>query len=505
MKISSLLMICLALAVPAAAAQNPQASKSADLWPVPDWTVATPESQGMSSGVLADLVESVLKRDAPIHQLLVIRNGRIVLEAAFQPFRSNVPHQLYSCTKSVTSTLIGIAIGQGKIGGVDRRVLSFFPERKIAHRDARKEAMTIENLLTMTAGLDMAGDAVQQMGESPDPVQLILDRPMSAAPGSRFDYNPGPSHLLAAILKKVTGQSPLAFAREKLFQPLGISDVKWQADAQGIQYGSTGLYLKPRDLARIGYLFLHGGSWQGRRIVPAEWVRTAVTSHVEGYGYQWWIEPQGGFKAEGIGGQTLWVLPKLQMIFVTTAGEPGEGMSLPGMLMERFVLPAVRSAGPQPENPKERARLAAALRAAEQPVARPVPPLPAIAREISGRTYELAGNGLGWRTVALTFEKAAARVDLETREATDRFSVGLDDVFRTARVEGTLDWAARGRWENGEFVLRVYDLAEADWSEIRFRFAGDGVEIAANWPFSGLREVLRGRVRPRRAASHGKI
>ena len=143
------LIVWLALAVPAAA-QNSQT----DLWPMPDWTVATPESQGMDSGALAELVESILKQGDPIHQLLAIRNGRIVLETAFRPFQKNAPHDLYSCTKSVTSTLIGIAIGQGKIGGVDRRVLSFFPERKIAHRDARKEAMTLEHLLTMTTGFD---------------------------------------------------------------------------------------------------------------------------------------------------------------------------------------------------------------------------------------------------------------------------------------------------------------------------------------------------------------
>lgn len=514
MKISSLLMIGLALAVPATA-QNPQT----DLWPMPDWPVAAPESQGMSSADLADLVESILKQGDPIHQLLVIRNGRIVLEAAFQPFQKNAPHNLYSCTKSVTSTLIGIAMGQGKIGGVDRRVLSFFPDRKIAHRDARKEAMTLGHLLTMTTGFDWAewgipyGSSTNvswKWSKSPDRVQFVLDGPMSADPGSRFNYNSGASHLLAAILRRETGQSPLAFAREQLFQPLGISEVSWPADAQGIQFGGTGLHLRPRDLARIGYLFLHGGSWQGRQIVPAEWVRTAVTSHVsasesQGYGYQWWIDLKGGFAARGFGGQTLWVLPELQLIVVTTAGAPGEEVTLPKTLMELFVLPAVRSAGPLPENPEGQARLAAALRAAELPVARPVPPLPAIARKISGRTYVLAENGRGWRTIALTFEGTEAHVDLVSREGTDRFPVGLDGVFRTARVEGTTDLAAKGRWEKGEFVLRVYDLAEADWSESRFRFTGDRVEIASNWPVSGYRETLHGQAhRERESPKQGR-
>src|SRR3982751_3924995 len=322
MKISALLSAGLALATPAAAQV---------LWPMPDWPVATPESQGMSSGDLDDLIESILKQGDPIHQLLVIRNGRIVLETAFHPFQKNAPHNLYSCTKSVTSTLIGIAIGQGKIGGVDRRVLSFFPERKIAHRDARKEAMTVEHLLTMTTGFDWAEQGIPygnpanvswKWSRSPDRAQFVLDTPMRDDPGARFDYNSGASHLLAAILRKVTGQSPLAFAREQLFQPLGISEVSWPADAQGIELGYAGLALRPRDLARIGYLFLHGGSWQERQIVPAGRGRTA--GEREGYGYQWWIEPADGFAARGRGGQVLWVFPDRQIIVVITAGAPGE-------------------------------------------------------------------------------------------------------------------------------------------------------------------------------------
>jgi CubicO group peptidase (beta-lactamase class C family) len=505
------LLLWLALAVPTAAQT---------LWPIPDWTAATPESQGMSSGDLADLVDSILKQGDPIHQLLVIRNGRIVLEAAFPPFRKNAPHSVYSCTKSVTSTLIGIAMGQGKIGGVDRRVLSFFPERQIAHRDARKEAMTLEHLLTMTTGLDWSEWGIPYGNpdniswkwlRSPDAVQFVLDAPMSVDPGSRFNYNSGASHLLAAILRKETGQSPLAFAREQLFQPLGISDVLWQVDAQGLEFGGTGLVLRPRDLARIGYLFLQGGSWQGRRIVPAEWVRNAVASHVsvsesQGYGYQWWVESKGGYAAQGFGGQTLWVVPELQLIVVTTAGAPGEDATLPRTLMELFVLPAARSAGPLPENPAGQARLAAALRAAEQPVARPVPPLPAVARKISGRIYKMGENQLGWQTIALTFQGAEVHVDLASRDGTDHFSAGLDGLFRTTKVENNVTLAARGRWEkDGEFVLRVYDLAETSWSESRFRFTNDRVEIALDLPVSGYREAVRGIAGPRRTASHGKI
>ena len=203
--------------------------------------------------------------------VLVTRHGRIVLEASYAPFRAGLKHRVYSVTKSVVSTLVGMALGDGLLDTPDRRVVDFFADRTIANLDDAKKAITVRDLLDMTSGLTwqegLSGGAESYfaMERSPDWQQFILDHPMAAAPGTHFYYSSGNNHLLSAILSKVTGRSAHDYAREKLFGPLGIDDVLWRADPQGISGGGAGLYLQPRDMAKIGYLWLRGGVWKESR------------------------------------------------------------------------------------------------------------------------------------------------------------------------------------------------------------------------------------------------
>jgi CubicO group peptidase (beta-lactamase class C family) len=302
-----------------------------------DWPTATPEEEGLDSKDLSDLLESIQAQGDPIDSVLIVRDGRLVLDAYFYPFRD-----------------------------VDRPVLDFFPGRTVAHLEDRKRAMRLKHLLTMSAGLDWEEDisfqrhenSATRMSQSPDPVQFVLDTPMSVGPGTRFNYNSGGSHLLSAILQTTTGGSALDFAHSRLFEPLGISEVTWAADAQGVSHGGTGLRMKPRDLAKLGELYRNGGVWADRRIVPEAWVRDAVKPQIASagdnfrYGYQWWLPASGGYAARGFGGQLLWVLPELRMIVVMTGGSQ-DGW-LPGTLTELFILPAVKGVGPLPENPAAR-------------------------------------------------------------------------------------------------------------------------------------------------------
>ena len=165
----------------------------------------------MDSALLARMYQAVEQRDLDLHSLLVIRNGRIVAEAYYRPFRQDAQHELYSCTKSFVATLIGIAIDQGLITGVEQRVLSCFPGRSFANPDPLKEAMTLEDLLTMTSGLDWPeGDPIYRaMYQSRDWVSFVLSRPMVERPGARFNYNSGCSHVLSAILQEATGMNTL--------------------------------------------------------------------------------------------------------------------------------------------------------------------------------------------------------------------------------------------------------------------------------------------------------
>ncbi len=257
----------------------------------------------MDSELLAEMMDYLQEQNGfNIHSLLIIRNGHVVTDAYFYPFaQSRSLHDLASATKSFTSTLIGIAIAQGYIESVEQPVLDFFPESSVANLDANKSAMTLEDLLTMRSGFQCSGEAsVREMMASPDWSQFTLDLPMAAEPGTRYVYCSPNSHLLSAIIQETTGMSALAFAQEHLFRPLGVSDVIWPTDPQGNNWGWGDLKLAPHDMAKLGYLFLNEGRWDGQQVVSAAWAKAATSGG--SYGYQWWLKPSGAYFATGGGG-----------------------------------------------------------------------------------------------------------------------------------------------------------------------------------------------------------
>ncbi len=460
----------------------------------------------MDSKDLADLLESIWTQGDPVDSVLIVRDGRLVLDACFYPFRSGLRHELRSVTKSVTSMLVGIAIGEGAIPGVEKPVLAFFPERTVSNLDERKRAIRLEHLLTMSSGLDWEEvkipywapqNSFTRMAHSKDPVQFFLDSPMSVDPGTRFSYNTGSSHLLSAIVQKATRGSTLDFAKSHLFGPLGISDVSWSADAQGVSFGGFGLQMEPRDLAKLGELYRNGGAWEGRQIVSAAWVRESVkprsvVSESLRYGYQWWLQPSGGYAAKGYGGQLLWVVPELRLVVVMTGGSQDPG--LPDTLTELFILPAVKGDGPLPANPEARARLAATIQAVAQPQPQAVPLLPRIARDIAGKTYTMDDNGYGWKSFSLSFEIGEAAIEVHRQEGSVKLPIGLDNVFRITDLAGIGTLAERGAWlDDHTFQLSERFLGDSTRGEFRFVFQGDRIEVTAKGLDSGFLETFRGR------------
>jgi CubicO group peptidase (beta-lactamase class C family) len=326
------------------------ATAPTEYWPTQGWRTSTPEAQGMDSQKLAKMLDDIKQQNLNLHSFLVIHNGYIVSETYFQSYRQDQKHELYSCTKSFISTLVGIAVDKGYIEGVSRLVKDFFPGRSFENQDARKEAMTLENLLTMTSGLSWEeGDLVyRQMYQSSDWVKFVMDKPMSGQPGSQFNYCSGCSHVLSAIVQQKTGKNTRDFAQQVLFEPLGISSLNWDTDSKGIPIGGWGLQITPRDMAKLGYLYLHDGNWDGRQIISAVWVKTATQKHTGtdgelGYGYQWWTYPSlGAYTALGRYGQTIFVVPDLNLVVVTTAALDGHEEIY--QLIEKYVVPAVRKA-----------------------------------------------------------------------------------------------------------------------------------------------------------------
>ena len=355
----------------------PPAAAADVYWPTQGWRSAAPETQGMRTGPLADLVARIGKQGHEIDSVTVIRNGYLVLDAYFHPFAPGRKHIVHSVTKSVTSTLYGIALDQGLAPAIDRPVSQLFPDKDLSTWDAAKRALTVKHLLTMTSGLDCRDSSrhgrvgLAAMHRSPDWTQYVLDRPLVAEPGRQFEYCHGASYLLSTVVERGTGQPALEFARQHLFAPLGIADTDWSVNAQGRAMGYGYLWLHPRDMAKIGWLFLNRGRWDGRQIVPAAWVDAATrvqtdATWFDGYGYQWWVD-EDYYAAVGFGGQFIFVVPDKRLVAVFTSDLDGPQIFLPRRLLKRYILPAIVSDAAIAADPRATARLTSLVTAAVRP------------------------------------------------------------------------------------------------------------------------------------------
>jgi CubicO group peptidase (beta-lactamase class C family) len=379
------------------------------VWPTHGWLLSTPEAQGLDSRLLAEGLNTAHAKGLPIHSIVIVRHGRLVLNASFFPYQDNTLHDLASGTKSVTATLVGIAIAKGELTGLDERVLPLFGDRQIRNRDARKESITIGSLLSMTSGLSCESThgevTLDDMRRTADWTQFVLDLPSVADPGVLSAYCSPGMHLLSGIISKVAGRNALEFAWRELFAPLGIADAVWPADSHGVSYGWGDLHLRPLDMAKLGYLWLHDGRWEDRRILPAGWMKEASARHStvfgKEYGYGFWVYPDrkpAMFEANGRGGQRIIVVPGWDMIIVLAGGgfDPDDIGGLLG---------AIKSDTALPPNPAGVAQLDSTLRTiASVPAAVASTPLPENARRVSGATYALEANPLGLRTLSINFD-----------------------------------------------------------------------------------------------------
>jgi CubicO group peptidase (beta-lactamase class C family) len=314
---------------------------SISYFPTDEWIATSPEEQRMNSTILDEMMQYIEDSLAPMHGLVVTRNGYIVKEAYWSFYTSNDAHHIFSATKSFTGTLVGIAIKEGFIDNISQPVVDFFPSMTIENLDSRKEAMTLEHVLTMTTGLDWnewnnsyeePTNMYYQMFASSNPIQFFLNLPMAHVPGEHWVYTTGASHLLSAIIHETTNMTTRDFALEYLFDPLDMSIGMWNIDNQGINIGGTQLYVTPRSMAKLGILYLNDGAWDGEDILPENWVDQSSYPHVSitqdvSYGYQWWIAtPSGIYIASGSNGQHIYVIPDYNVAISMTANadEPGE-------------------------------------------------------------------------------------------------------------------------------------------------------------------------------------
>lgn len=338
------------------------------------WPAGTPGSVGLDAAVLAEFdAEIRAGKFANVDSMLVIRRGTVVYDRAYRRdsgspradsatgpnplilhdpsgpynylnpwwhpyYRGGDLHTMQSATKSIMSATIGVAVARKEFPAIDTPVLRFFDDRQVANVDARKRRITIRDLLTMTAGIEWQEDmpfedprnSAHAMEAGCDWVGYTIDLPMQHEPGRVFQYSSGVSQLLSHIFRRAAGRDIEEYASQHLFAPLGITDFFWKRTPEGLANTEGGLYMRPLDLAKIGYLFLKGGLWNGRRILGEEWVRLSTTpsatvSESTGvkYGYQWWLLPYGdgsrlAWAALGWGGQLLIVVPEHDLVLVFT-------------------------------------------------------------------------------------------------------------------------------------------------------------------------------------------
>ncbi len=432
-----------------------------EYWPTDGWQTRSPEEMGFDSRKLADVLLALQDEESTIDSLLIIHDGYLVLDAYFAPYDGTFPHDLASVTKSVMTTLIGIAADQGYIN-LDQPVISYFPDRIISNLDTRKEHMTVRHLVMSNTGMEsgcMEGDeeTLAEMRSHPDWVQAALDRPMVSEPGTEFCYDSPGFHLLSAILQETTGMTAFDFALLNLFEPLGIHQVIWETDLQGHTRGWGDLHLLPVDAAKLGYLWLHQGNWDGQQVAPKDWVLSSVKAHSRdgedeyGYGFGWWVSPVG-YYASGRGGQNIRVFASLDTLVVTTGGD----FDFPEI--EPFLTPILlKLINSRPADPAGQAALASALATIQQDdevlTALPSPGLLVL---VSAATYQCEDNLAGIESLHIDFtDPAQASLSFRISGVDIDWLIGLDGTYRFT-PEGM---AVRGGWEDEQtFKFIVFDV-----------------------------------------------
>jgi CubicO group peptidase (beta-lactamase class C family) len=389
------LIFCISLLLTALAFAQNTATRASVRWPTKDWMKGTPASVGLDEKVLLSLDKDLASgKYMLIDSFHVFRCGEEVFARAYphdygqiygQAARRKGPlnarltgpynyfdpywhpfyhgtdmHSMQSVSKTVTSVIYGIAITRGDFkAGLDTPVLKFFDEAKVKNVDERKRRMTLKNVLTMTTGLEWNEEVPYDdprsdsslMEATDDWVQYVIDKPMAAEPGKVFNYSSGATELLAYIFQKETGQDIDDYGDKYLFTPLGIKH-HWKRTYLGLVDTEGGLYLSAEDLAKIGYLYLHEGMWEGKQVVSKEWVKESLTPYIDAsegneafkYGFKWWLYPVGEkfvWMARGFGGQRLMIFPDQNLIAVFTGWEIIKDDAPAGELVKRL-LPALK-------------------------------------------------------------------------------------------------------------------------------------------------------------------
>ncbi len=388
-----------------------------------EFSLSTPESVGIRSRTLLGIMQK-LSGLKYVNSIILLRHGQSVLEAWQSPYRRETPHQLFSLSKSFTSCAIGLAQAEGKLKITDK-LISFFPEYESCITDPRMRDVTLRDLLTMRSG--HLSCAVKYMLNQPDYIRAYLTSPLDTEPGTSFAYNSGASYMLSAVIRKVTGENVREYLMPRLFAPLRISPGIWECCPHGINLGGWGLSLTSDDLVKFTQLLLQHGQWQGRQLLPADYLAEATVKHADnsmnenpdwklGYGYHFWIS-QHGYRGDGASGQLAVILEERDLCIAVTSCL-GNMQELLNVFWDELI-PHLHDE-PLPENPEDYQKLqkyAAKWNILPQETVIPENPV--------GACFRFQDNPAGIRQCEISFGEQCCSLTFLTNQGMEQLRAGF--------------------------------------------------------------------------------
>jgi CubicO group peptidase (beta-lactamase class C family) len=453
---------------------------------------SNPEEQGIPSSAVSRFVEAIEKKHIEMHSFILLRHGKQVASGWWDPYQPDLPHMLFSLSKSFTSSAVGMAVAE-KLLSVEDAIVSFFPEELPPVVSENLKAMKIKHLLTMSTG--HALDTTDKLHKDAEGnwVKCFLAQPVENMPGKPFVYNSGATYMLSAIVQKVTGMPVLEYLRPRLFEPLEIENPTWENCPRGINAGGWGLSIRTEDIARFGQLYLNKGIWNGKRILAEEWIEQATCAQVsngdnpesdwtQGYGYQFWRCRHGAYRGDGAFGQYCVVIPEQDAVLAITSGLGDMQVVL--NLVWKYLLGSMRNA-PLRANPKAHEKLA-------QKLACLVLPEPkgennsALEGVVSGKDFGFKKNIMGIQSTrfefapdhSCTYYVKMANNELAVQVGSGQWLQSATRLFSRSGAESLVK--AQGKWIDGNtYVITLrYFLTPFSWT-ITSKFAEKTVTLRA--------------------------
>lgn len=469
---------------------------------------STPEQQGITSASVRAFLAAIRASTQEFHSIMIIRHGHVVAEGWWYPFAPEQHQQLYSLSKSFTGTAIGMAVDE-KLLKLDDAVISFFPKDQPSSISTNLAALKVRHLLSMSVGQEK--DSILTLEHTPEGTtweETFLSLPVVYEPGSRFLYNSGASYMLSSIIKQVTGHNVHQYLRTRLYQPLGIAGATWTENAEGVNMGASNLRIRTEDIGKLGQLYLQRGKWKDRQLVSREWVGQATRKEVEtgkndsswafGYGFQFWLNPTGGFRADGAYGQYSMVFPDKDTVVVITSESADKETTMHTVWDHLY--PALTDHHTLPANPGEYRKL-------QQDLKSLVLPPPALDRvspttaSISGRNFQLDKNDFNAKAVSFRFENdrviftlmEEGKPDIVITCGINRWIIkgnrkpSAHSLFSLRRIDFDSPVAASAGWKDDTTLVLTFRYVEAihgdtftcifDKDKLRIQFLFSGAHM----------------------------